>query len=73
MENKTKFYNLLIKARYDEKVLTLVIEQIMPLINSYSLRNKKIDEDLKSELIEYAILIIKREDFADKLANYKKN
>lgn len=72
MENKTKFYDLLIRARYDENALILVIKQIMPLINSYSLRNKKIDEDLKSELIEYAILLIKRENFADKLANYKK-
>lgn len=73
MENKTKFYDLLIKARYDEKALTFVIKKIMPLINSYSIRNKKIDEDLKSDLIEYAILLIKKENFADKLANYKKN
>lgn len=72
MENKTEFYNLLNKAKYDEKSLSLVIEQIMPLINSSSLKNNKIDEDLKSELIEYSIVIIKSENFADKLANYKK-
>ena len=72
MENETKFYDLLIRARYDENALILVIKQIMPLINSYSLRNKKIDEDLRSELIEYAIVLIKDENFADKLANYKK-
>ena len=72
MKNKTEFYNLLNKAKYDEKALSLVIEQIMPLINSSSLKNNKIDEDLKSELIEYSIVIIKSENFADKLANYKK-
>ena len=72
MENETKFYDLLIRARYDENALILVIKQIMPLINSYSLRNKKIDEDVRSELIEYAIVLIKDENFADKLANYKK-
>lgn len=72
MENKTKFYDLLIRARYDENALILVIKQIMPLINSYSLINKRIDEDLRSELIEYAIVLIKDENFADKLANYKK-
>lgn len=72
MENKTKFYDLLIRARYDENALILVIKQIIPLINSYSLKNKRIDEDLRSELIEYAIVLIKNENFADKLANYKK-
>ena len=72
MENKTEFYKLLNKAKCDEKSLILVIEQIMPLINSYSLKNKRIDEDLRSELIEYAIVLIKDENFADKLANYKK-
>ena len=59
MENKTEFYKLLNKAKCDEKSLILVIEQIMPLINSYSFRNKKIDEDLKIDLIEYFIFIIK--------------
>ena len=36
MKNKTEFYKLLNKAKYDEKSLALVIEQIMPLINGYS-------------------------------------
>ncbi len=73
MGTKTEFYKLLNKAKYDEKALMLVIEKIMPLINSYSFNNNKMDEDLKSELIEYSISLIKTEDFAEKLANYKKN
>ena len=73
MNNKTKFYKLLNKAQYDEKSLTFIIDKIMPLINSYSFCKGKIDEDLKSELIEYSISLIKTEGFADKLANYKKN
>lgn len=40
MENKTRFYYLLIKARYDERTLAFVIKKIMPLINSYSTRNR---------------------------------
>ena len=45
----------------------------MPLINSYSFNKNQIDEDLRSELIEYSISLIKSENFADKLANYKKS
>lgn len=67
--NITKFYKLLLKARYDETSLVLVINKIMPMINKYSKNdNKEIDEDLRSILIEYAIKIIKDEKFADKLA-----
>ncbi len=67
--NITKFYKLLFKARYDETSLVLVIDKIMPLINKYSQNdNKEIDEDLRSILIEYAITVIKEENFADKLA-----
>ena len=67
--NITKFYKLLFKARYDETSLVLVIDKIMPLINKYSQNdNKQIDEDLRSILIEYAITVIKEENFADKLA-----
>lgn len=73
MNNKTKFYELLSKAKYDEESLISVIEKIMPLINSYSFCKSKIDEDLKSELIEYSIVLIKSDGFADKLANYKKS
>lgn len=67
--NITKFYKLLLKARYDETSLVLVIDKIMPLINKYSQNdNKQIDKDLRSILIEYAITVIKEENFADKLA-----
>ena len=65
----TKFYKLLLKARYDEAALVIVIDKIMPMINKYSQDNQKeIDDDLRSILIEYAIKIIKDEGFADKLA-----
>lgn len=67
--NVTKFYKLLLKARYDETALVVAIDKIMPMINKYSQNSKKeIDDDLRSILIEYAIKIIKDEDFADKLA-----
>lgn len=67
MENKTKFYNLLLNARDDEISLILVINQIMPLINKYSVDStNKIDEDLRSELIEYSIKLIRSENFANK-------
>ena len=57
---KTKFYELLVEARHDEATLVFVIEKIMPMINKYSQnKNKEIDEDLKSILIEYAIKVIK--------------
>lgn len=69
MENKTKFYELLVKAKSDEVSMILVINKIMPLIDKYSKNeNKQIDQDLKSHLIEYAINVIKKDDFADKLA-----
>lgn len=68
MKNKTKFYELLIKARTDEVSLILVINQIMPLIDKYSKDEvNEIDNELKSFLIEYAIKTIKDENFADKL------
>lgn len=67
--NVTKFYKLLLKARYDETTLVIVIDKIMPMINKYSQNsNKEIDDDLRSILIEYAIKVIKDENFADKLA-----
>lgn len=69
MKNKTKFYEILVKARTDEVSMVLVIDQIMPLIDKYSLNEKNvIDQDLKSILIEYAISVIKEENFAKKLA-----
>lgn len=73
MRNITKFYKILEKARTDEVFLILVITKIMPLINKNSLdTDKKIDEDLRSELIEYAINIVKSNDFADKLRKNEK-
>ena len=73
MNNNTKFYEILKKARTDEVSLILVVSKIMPLITKYSLdNNKQIDEDIRSELIEYAINIIKSKDFADKLAGIEK-
>ena len=69
MIHKTKFYKLLSKARTDEVALILVINKIMPLIDKYSKNlEKEIDQDLKSYLIEYAIKIVKNENFAEKLA-----
>lgn len=68
MEN-TKFYKLLLKARYDEPTLIIVIDKIMPLINKYSLNaDKEIDDDLRSILIEYAIKLIKNDELINKLA-----
>ena len=69
MMNKTEFYKLLSKARTDEVSLIIAINKIMPLIDKYSKNeNKTIDPDLKSNLIEYAIKVIKSENFAKKLA-----
>lgn len=68
MNNKTKFYEILSKAQTDEVSLIIVINKIMPLINKYSIdSNKKINEDMRGELIEYAISVVKSKDFADKL------
>lgn len=67
--NKTKFYNILSKAKDDEVSLILVINKIMPLINKYSINeNREINEDLRSYLMEYAIKIIKSDNFAEKMA-----
>ena len=69
MKNRTKFYEILVKARTDEVSMMLVIGKIMPLIDKYSLNEKNvIDQDLKSILIEYAISVVKEENFAEKLA-----
>ena len=69
MKNKTKFYEILVRAKTDEVSMILVIDKIMPIIDRYSINEKKqTDQDLKSILIEYAISVIKKDDFADKLA-----
>ena len=68
MKHRTKFYEILVKARTDEVSMILVIGKIMPLIDKYSLNEKNvIDQDLKSILIEYAISVVKEEKFAEKL------
>ena len=67
--NITNFYKLLVKARTDEASLVLVIDKIMPMINKLSKDKKEgFNDDLKSILIEYAIKVIKEENFANKLA-----
>ena len=69
MKNRTRFYEILVKAGTDEVSMILVIEKIMPLIDKYSLNERNvIDQDLKSILIEYAISVVKEENFAEKLA-----
>ena len=69
MKNRTKFYEILVKARTDEVSMIFVIGKIMPLIDKYSLNEKNvIDQDLKSILIEYAISVVKEANFAEKLA-----
>ncbi len=68
MKNRTRFYEILVKARTDEVSMILVIGKIMPLIDKYSLNERNvIDQDLKSILIEYAISVVKEENFAEKL------
>lgn len=66
----TKFYQILKSAKDSEKSTLIIIDQIMPLINKYSYdaNNHKVDEDLKSYLIEYAMTVIRNENFAEKLA-----
>ena len=68
MKNRTRFYEILVKARTDEVSMILVIGKIMPLIDKYSLNERNvIDQDLKSILIEYATSVVKEENFAEKL------
>lgn len=71
--SETKFYKLLKSAKDNEADLVKVLDKIMPLVNS-SAKNKrgKIDEDLKSYLIEYAISVVKTDGFAEKLLRNKK-
>ncbi len=64
-----KYYEILSNAKNDEVSLIIAVNKIMPLINKYSIINNQIDEDLRSYLIEYAIKLIKSDDFADKLKN----
>ena len=69
MRKKTKFYYKLLEAKNNNEVALIeVIDRIMPLIEGQA-RNEygKIDEDLKSYLIECVIKTIKTEGFAEKL------
>ncbi len=69
MKNKTRFYKLLVKAKTDEVSMIFAIDKIMPLIDKYSKNeNREVDQELKSYLIEYAVRIIKDQNFAEKLA-----
>lgn len=69
MENKTEFYEMLVKARTDDNVIIIIIEKIMPLINRHSqIEKDQIDEELKNYLIEYAIKVIREKNFAEKLS-----
>lgn len=66
MKEESKFYIKLKEAKYDKFTLNYIINGIMPLINKYSIYNGEIDEDLQEILIEYAIKMIKSDNFAEK-------
>lgn len=68
MENKSNFYNLLKSAVTDDVALIKVIEQIMKLINSKAIIDKKIDEDLKSELIATTIKYVRKKKIYKKFS-----
>lgn len=68
MKNKSNFYELLKSAVTDDVALIKVIEQIMKLINSKAIIDKKIDEDLKSELIATTIKYVRQEKIYKKFS-----
>ena len=68
MEKESNFYKLLKLAFTDDVALIKVIEQIMGLINSKSFIDKKIDEDLKSELIATTIEYVRKKKFYKKFS-----
>lgn len=68
MEKKSNFYKLLKLAVTDDVALIKVIEQIMGLINSKSIIDKKIDEDLKSELIATTIEYVRKKKIYKKFS-----
>jgi len=56
-----KFIELLEDAVTNDTSLVLVLEKIKPMINKLSrTKNGRIDEDLKSVLVTYAIEIIRK-------------
>lgn len=64
---KRNFYEVLNRAQTEETSLIIIINKIMPMINKYSLDlNNELDEDLRNELIEYAIKLIKSPNFPKK-------
>lgn len=78
--NDSKFYDLLKSAQNNNDLLVEIIDLTMPMINNESKRELHdnsnsvkyyIDENLKSELTEYLIILIKSDCFADKLKNPK--
>lgn len=69
MEKETNFYKLLKSAVTDDVALVKVIEQIMGLINSKSIIDKRIDEDLKSELIATTIEYVRKKKIYKKFSN----
>lgn len=68
MEKESNFYKLLKLAVTDDVALIKVIEQIMGLINSKSFIDKKIDEDLKSELIATTIEYVRKKKIYKKFS-----
>ena len=66
---ETNFYKLLKSAVTDDVALVKVIEQIMGLINSKSIIDKRIDEDLKSELIATTIEYVRKKKIYKKFSN----
>lgn len=69
MEKETNFYKLLKSAVTDDVALVKVIEQIMGLINSKSIIDKRIDENLKSELIATTIEYVRKKKIYKKFSN----
>jgi len=69
MGKETNFYKLLKSAVSNDVAMVKVIEQIMGLINSKSIIDGKIDEDLKSELIATTIEYVRKKKIYKKFSN----
>lgn len=70
MENED-FITLLKRALVDNTAVTEILELIEPLIKKHSTIDKKLDEDLRSELITNVIKCLHKEDFYKIIENYK--
>ena len=67
---KEDFKNLLIKAATDDVSLIRVLEYVMPIINKKATSyHGELDEDLKGELIEYSLKMIKNKKILKNLKN----